>query len=178
MSLCWFPVCSDSVTSGQLASCTSPRRCSGACLTPPRPPRLGPLPPLAPCSQWTVGVGYTAADYQAALLYNDAQKGGWGAARAAGGRWAAAARVPAACCRDPSSLPSPLLPDPHALPLTRSFPLLFCCPAATAMVAHKVTADTTIGAEVVRDLAANTTSFAAGACRCRCCEWLLLLQAQ
>lgn len=24
-----------------------------------------------------MGVGYTASDYQAALLYNDAQKGGW-----------------------------------------------------------------------------------------------------
>lgn len=35
--------------------------------------------------------------------------------------------------------------------------------AATAMVAHKVSPDTTIGAEVVRDLAAGTTSFAAGA---------------
>lgn len=58
-------------------------------------------------TKWTVGVGYTASDYQAALLYNDAQK-------------------------------------------------------ATALLSHRVTADTTIGAEVVRDLAANTTSFAAG----------------
>jgi hypothetical protein len=35
-------------------------------------------------------------------------------------------------------------------------------PAATALIAHKVAADTTIGAEVVRDLAAGTTTFATG----------------
>lgn len=58
-------------------------------------------------TKWTVGLGYTASDYQAALLYNDKQ-------------------------------------------------------AATALVAHKVTGDTTIGAEVVRDLAAGTTTFATG----------------
>lgn len=48
-----------------------------------------------------------------------------------------------------------------------------CCPrAATALLAHKVTADTTIGAEVVRDLAANTTTFAAGRCTCVVCDFL------
>lgn len=50
---------------------------------------------------------------------------------------------------------SPSPPHPRTL-----HPTLF--PAATALVAHKVTVDTTIGAEVVRDLAANTTTFAAG----------------
>jgi voltage-dependent anion channel protein 2 len=58
-------------------------------------------------TKWTVGLGYTAVDYQAALLFNDRQ-------------------------------------------------------AATALIAHKVAADTTIGAEVVRDLAAGTTTFATG----------------
>ena len=33
------------------------------------------LPPLVPLPQWTVGVGYTAPDYQVALMYNDKQTG-------------------------------------------------------------------------------------------------------
>lgn len=37
-----------------------------------------PAPPLSSLPhplQWTVGLGYTAADYQAALLFNDKQTG-------------------------------------------------------------------------------------------------------
>lgn len=59
-------------------------------------------------TKWTVGAGYTASDYQVAVLLNDKQ-------------------------------------------------------TATAMVAHKVSIDTTIGAEVVRDLSTGgATAFSAG----------------
>ncbi|KAI3434810.1 hypothetical protein D9Q98_002867 [Chlorella vulgaris] len=58
-------------------------------------------------TKWSLGVGYTAIDYQVALLLSDKN-------------------------------------------------------AATALIAHKVTADTTLGAEVVRDLANGTTTFATG----------------
>lgn len=61
----------------------------------------------AAVTKWTVGLGYTAADYQAALLYSDKS-------------------------------------------------------IATALIAHKVTADTIIGAEVVRDLPNSTTTFSTG----------------
>ena len=71
-----------------------------------------------------------------------------------GGRFWRAARVAAlfAC---------PCLTALHRLaPLPCPSP---CPAAATALLAHKVTVDTTIGAEAVRDLAAGgATSFAAG----------------
>ncbi|KAL4434099.1 hypothetical protein ABPG75_000540 [Micractinium tetrahymenae] len=58
-------------------------------------------------TKWTVGAGYTRADYQAAVTLNDQN-------------------------------------------------------LVTGLVAHKVAADTAIGAEVVRSLTDNTTTFAAG----------------
>ncbi|PSC73090.1 voltage-dependent anion-selective channel [Micractinium conductrix] len=58
-------------------------------------------------TKWTVGVGYTKADYQAAVTLNDQQN-------------------------------------------------------VTALVAHKVTADTTLGAEAVRNLTEGNTTFAVG----------------
>jgi hypothetical protein len=123
-------------------------------------------------TKWTVGVGYTASDYQAALLYNDAQKGGCLVVTV---QHDSALRSPAcstACCWPSCGLqghqvdrctrwPAHFRPAMYAADLYCA--LVTCLPAtATALLSHRVTADTTIGAEVVRDLAANTTSFAAG----------------
>jgi len=62
-----------------------------------------------------------------------------------------------ACSMQPPSTTAILRVSPHK-PCSLALPVL----AATALLSHRVTSDTTIGAEVVRDLAANTTSFAAG----------------
>jgi hypothetical protein len=55
----------------------------------------------------------------------------------------------------------------HSTPQTTPLSPIYVA-AATALIAHKVTADTTLGAEVVRDLANGTTTFATGECRLRC----------
>ena len=114
-------------------------------------------------------MGYTAADYQAALLFNDKQAGecaapaGGGQADDVGQAGSVGSWVCRHLVRGRSKLQLPALRRPARSPDTPHASPINLRPAATAMIAHKVTPDTTIGAEVVRDLAAGTTSFAAGA---------------
>lgn len=62
-------------------------------------------------------------------------------------------------CPPPPGGPAHTHSVPNTAPNTARAPL----PAVTGLVAHNVTPDTRIGAEVVRDLAKGTTTFAAGA---------------